>query len=290
MGWWDLVVTAPAGRAGALAARLEALGAAAVSLADAADDPVYEPPPGAAPLWRATAVHALAASREEAVRLADALAPELTAEEAAGLRIEALPERDWVRAWMEDFRPMRFGRRLWVCPSTEPPPPPPAVAVVLDPGLAFGTGTHPSTALCLEWLDAAELAGRRVVDYGCGSGILAVAAARLGAAEVLAVDIDPQALAATRANAERNGVAGRIRTLPADAPLPAGAADVVLANILANTLVALAPRLTALLAPDGVLVLAGVLEGQAGEVAAAYPALRFRRAVREGWARLDGMR
>lgn len=191
---------------------------------------------------------------------------------------------------------MQFGTRLWVCPGGQLPTAPLAddesrVTLLLDPGLAFGTGTHPTTALCLEWLDAADLAGKRVLDYGCGSGILAIAALKLGAIEAVAVDIDEQALIATRENAARNDVESRLRIAGVD-QIGEFAPDIVLANILAEPLLELAPRFAEMLAPGGRIVLSGVLVSQAADIARRYapwfdiaPA-----ALRDEWARLDGVR
>jgi len=199
-------------------------------------------------------------------------------------------DRNWERAWMDRFEPMRFGRRLWVIPGgMKIPHDPDHVEIHLDPGLAFGTGTHPTTALCLEWLDARDLTGQTVVDYGCGSGVLGVAAARLGAAHVVCVDNDPQALRAARENAARNGVADRISCREPGA-LGAVAAHAVLANILAEPLIALAPVLLGCLTPGGSLVLSGILREQAQTVAAAYrPALTAIEVESSaGWVRLHG--
>jgi ribosomal protein L11 methyltransferase len=178
-------------------------------------------------------------------------------------------DQAWERVWLRGWNSMRFGRRLWVCPTTaHPPDDPEAVVVRLDPGLAFGTGSHPTTALCLQILDSLNLAGRSIIDYGCGSGVLGVAALKLGAASVIAVDIDPQALTATRENAARNGVASRITVQDAAADLPR--AYCVLANILAGPLIELAPRLTDACESGGYLVLSGLLRTQAYAVKAAY--------------------
>ena len=245
-------------------------GASAVSFSDAHDDPVLEPAPGEFRLWKTTRVQGL-------FEVAAGAAPPLRALGAAlGIdpaRIEAaaLPERVWEREWLKDFHALRFGRRLWVCPRHEQVAEPGAVVVTLDPGLAFGTGTHPSTALCLEWLDAHLRPGACVIDYGCGSGVLALAAARLGAAEVHCFDIDPQALLATTENAEANGLAGRVRVHPAASSLPRQS-DVLLANILAQPLTELAPRCAALLRPAGSAVLAGLMRHEAADVTAAYAA------------------
>jgi ribosomal protein L11 methyltransferase len=202
-----------------------------------------------------------------------------------------LEDREWERAWLDNFKPMRFGKRLWVCPHGLEVEAEDAVVVRLDPGLAFGTGTHPTTALCLEWLDGAELAGKTVIDYGCGSGILAVAALKLGARQVIGIDHDPQALLATRDNAAANGVADRLLVQGSDAADPAPA-DIVLANILANVLIDLSGRIEPLVADGGELVLSGILEDQWPAVAKAYSAgLDFGQAIiKDGWVRLHGRR
>ncbi|MCC6171109.1 MAG: 50S ribosomal protein L11 methyltransferase [Gammaproteobacteria bacterium] len=258
-------------------------GAVSLSFTDQRDDPILEPAPGEFRLWPATRLQALF---DDATTDCDALAADLADSlgvDAARFARAAVAERAWERAWLEDFRPMRFGERLWICPSHASVADAGAVVVRLDPGLAFGTGTHPTTRLCLEWLDANLVPGTRAIDFGCGSGVLAVAAARLGAARVDAHDIDPQALLATRENAAVNAVAGCVRVHEAPATLPDGA-GIVLANILSGPLVELAPRLAGLLAPDGALVLAGLLDEQADEVIDAY-APWLELAV---WRRLDG--
>ena len=268
---------------------LFALGAVSVTLEDAADDPVLEPAPGATPLWPTVVVKALFGADTDAAALASAL--EETLPDAPPPRFETLADKAWEREWLKDFRPMRFGRRLWVCPGGMPAPDPDAIRIDLDPGLAFGTGTHPTTALCLAWLDAQDLANRRVVDYGCGSGILAIAAARLGASGVRAVDIDAQALIATLDNATRNAVADRL-FITADPRLDAGSADVLLANILAGPLVELAPRFAQSVRAGGMLALSGLLAEQVETVTAAYrPWFDIATAAtREGWALLAGQR
>jgi ribosomal protein L11 methyltransferase len=248
-----------------------ACGASAVSFSDMRDDAVLEPGPGEVRLWPATRVTALFVDCGEPVALAATLAGAVGIP-AAGITVEALAERVWEREWMRDFHAMRFGERLWVCPPHERVTAPAAAVVRLEPGLAFGTGTHPSTALCLEWLDAhADLlrAPATVIDYGCGSGILALACAKLGARAVHCFDIDPQALIATRDNALANDVADRLRIHARAADLPAGV-DVLLANILSGPLCALAPAFAALVRPGGAVVLAGLMRHQAAEVTAAY--------------------
>jgi ribosomal protein L11 methyltransferase len=265
------------------------LGAVSVTLEDAADDPVLEPAPGATPLWPTVVVKALfdAGSSPDAIR--SALVQALPG--APDPRFELLADKAWEREWLKDFRPMRFGRRLWVCPGGMAAGDADAIRVELDPGLAFGTGTHPTTALCLEWLDAQSLDGRQVVDYGCGSGILAIAALRLGAQRIVAMDIDPQALRATRENAARNGVLARLE-VTADPALATASADVLLANILAGPLVELAPRFAQAVRPGGLLALSGLLAEQAAAVTAAYqPWFDIgTTATREGWTLLAGRR
>lgn len=265
------------------------IGASSVTLEDAADDPVLEPAPGATPLWPTVVLKALFDAATEPAAIAMALARALPGTPAPHFEIVA--DRPWERVWLEAFHPMRFGRRLWVCPDGQPAGEPDAVRVELDPGLAFGTGTHPTTALCLEWLDAQPLAGREVVDYGCGSGILAIAAAKLGAARVRAVDVDPQALIATRENAARNAVSDRLEITPEPA-LAACSADVLVANILATPLIELAPRFAAALRPGGLLALSGLLVEQAGAVTAAYrPCFHIATmTTRDGWVLLGGRR
>jgi ribosomal protein L11 methyltransferase len=274
-----------AGAHDALCRLLEDAGALAVTSDDAGDRPVLEPAPGQTPLWPQVRVAALFEDAVDAAPLLRLLAA-LGALDVACRRVA---DEDWARSG-QDVAPRHFGGRLWVCPSDAPLPAPDAIVVRLDAGLGFGTGAHPTTALCLRWLAAQPPAGRDVIDWGCGSGILAVAAALLGARRVLACDIDPQALVATTDNAARNGAADRVHVVPADA-VPADArADLVIANILAPVLVALAPRLVAALRPRGALLLSGLLESQVDEVVAAFtPALRFAApTVEHGWVCLQG--
>jgi ribosomal protein L11 methyltransferase len=245
-------------------------GASAVTFLDAHHDPVLEPAPGEFRLWRSTRVQCLLQGRRTASPTTRALAAALGLDPAA-IALAQLPERAWEREWLKHFHALRFGRRLWVCPRHEAVSEPGAAVVMLDPGLAFGTGTHPSTALCLEWLDAHLVPGARVIDYGCGSGVLALAAARLGAQRVHCFDIDPQALLATANNAQANGLSARVEVHGRADELPPGT-QVLLANILAQPLMELAPRFAALLAPGGVAVLAGLMRHEAADVTAAYGA------------------
>jgi ribosomal protein L11 methyltransferase len=255
--------------AGEVEAALFEIGASSITFLDRGDEPVLEPKLGEIRLWSDTLVRALFdESRDPAQsigRLAILLGPHIT----ACARVSAVKAQNWERAWLQDWQPMRFGRRLWVCPTAaDPPQDPNAVVVRLDPGLAFGTGTHPTTALCLQMLDALPLSGRSLIDYGCGSGILGIAALKLGAAHVISVDLDPQALIATRENATLNDVSAKLETQGVPASLRP--ADIVVANILADPLIELAPLLTAACAVNGDLILCGLLKTQAYAVKAAY--------------------
>lgn len=266
-----------------------AAGAVSVTLTDAVDDAILEPAPGEVRLWPHTVMQALfpaeAAGPEAIIALSGAL--DLP---ASRIRVERIADRVWEREWLKDFHATRFGRRLWVVPNHEPPPADPdAVMVRLDPGLAFGTGTHPSTALCLTWLDSRLPAGATVIDYGCGSGVLAVAAAKLGARAAHAFDIDPQALIATRDNSAANNVGAQVHIHESADSLPQKV-DVMVANILAGTLVELAPRLCGHLEPGGQLILAGILRQQVHEVRAGF-SRHMDLAVfaeRDGWSALCG--
>ncbi|HEV2332637.1 MAG TPA: 50S ribosomal protein L11 methyltransferase [Gammaproteobacteria bacterium] len=291
MAWIELKIALGKLDPGKVEEALVEAGAVSVTLEDAGDEPLYEPDPLKPPLWSDTRLTALFAADADMDGVKAFLLAALKLPRLPAHRVEPLEDRDWAREWLKDFKPMRFGRRLWICPTTYTPPEPSAVNLLLDPGLAFGTGTHATTALCLEWLDGAALTGLDVIDYGCGSGILAIAAARLGAKHVRAVDNDPQAVIATRDNAARNGVEGLIG-VSAPESLPAGAADVLLANILAGPLMQLAPRLAGLIKPGGALVLSGILKSQEAELRAAYEPHfgSFVVAKREDWLRITALR
>jgi ribosomal protein L11 methyltransferase len=259
-------------------------GAVSITYVDRGDEPVLEPRPGEVRLWGDTLVRALYDESVDPAAALSRLAGALGIAITRSARLRRVQSRVWERVWLEDWRPMRFGARLWVCPTGAPDPEAacagpesagagrarPPVVVRLDPGLAFGTGTHPTTALCLEALDALQLTGRRFVDYGCGSGILSVAALLLGARPAIAVDLDPQALLASRENAIRNGVSEWLITQGVDAAIPP--ADCVVSNILAGTLIELLPVLTGACAPGADLVLSGILSAQCAAVLDAYRA------------------
>ncbi|MDF9392136.1 MULTISPECIES: 50S ribosomal protein L11 methyltransferase [Methylococcus] len=290
--WQQLMVTVDEELAEDVSDALMDAGALSVSFLDAGDQALFEPPLGTTPVWTQTRVVGLFEKDGDLAAIRSALGGQFGEERLRDWSEETLADQVWERAWLEHFHPMRFGSRLWVCPTGFTVEETDAVVMRLDPGLAFGTGTHPTTALCLEWLDAADLHGASVLDYGCGSGILGVAAALLGAARVHAVDIDPQALAATVENARQNRVGDRIEVaLPWD--LVDGESDIVLANILANPLMELADALRSRLRPDGRIVLSGILAEQADAVASVYARKGFEMepaVLSEGWVRLAGVR
>jgi ribosomal protein L11 methyltransferase len=266
-----------------------ACGAIAVTFTDAGDTPVLEPLPGEFRLWSQTRVCALFPAAESTAGMR-ALAGTL-ARSAENLHSRVVPEKLWEREWLKDFRPLRFGERLWVCPRHERVADAAAAVVYLDPGMAFGTGSHATTALCLGWLEGHIAGGERVIDYGCGSGILALAAIKLGAGHAFCFDIDPQALIATADNAQVNGVTSQVTVCANAADLPR-AADLVIANILAAPLCALAHEFADLVRPGGMLLLAGLLEDEAHEVTRANDACFHMQpcGTRAGWVALSGRR
>ena len=292
--WQELSYTANKDHVDALEDWLFAAGAVSVTLEDDADQPLLEPGPGETPLWDAVRLTALFPGDMDLQPLLDTTPPQPVLDTPqAPVRVV---DQEWARVWEEQFHPMKMGTRLWICPSWTPPPDPDAINILLDPGLAFGTGNHPTTAMCLSALDAGLSEGQRVIDYGCGSGILGIAAARLGAATVLAVDNDPQAITASLDNAAKNQVDGATfsAVLPDDAWVHSAlaSADWVVANILAGPLIDLAPRLISLIAPGGRLLLAGLLSDQVEAVAAAYaPTVNLSVVDQvEEWVLLAGQR
>ena len=275
-------------------------GALAISLTDAGDKPVLEPAPGETPLWHDTRITALFAPDADLGGLQEDLLQSLELDALPAHAVSDLETRAWEREWLRDFGPMRFGERLWICPGDNEVDDQHAVVVRLDPGLAFGTGTHATTALCLEWLDHlsldnSSLCGKTVLDYGCGSGVLAIAAVLLGCKSATAMDIDPQAVTATRSNAANNNVAERITVVGSDDAV-AGQFDVVVANILAGPIIELAELISARARPGCLLALSGILSEQVDDVITAYnpgfefdvPALREQGG--QTWARLTGRR
>ncbi|MDR6348843.1 MULTISPECIES: 50S ribosomal protein L11 methyltransferase [Pantoea] len=292
MPWIQIKINSTGENAETLSDALMEVGAVSVTFQDTHDNPVYEPLPGETLLWGDTDVIGLFDAETEMSDVVAELSQHPLLGSAFRHKIEQIEDKDWEREWMDNFHPMRFGERLWICPSWRDVPDPNAVNVMLDPGLAFGTGTHPTTSMCLTWLDGLDLQGKTVIDFGCGSGILAIAALKLGAAQAIGIDIDPQAIQASRDNAERNGVSERLALyLPHQQPENLQA-DVVVANILAGPLRELAPLISVLPKASGHLGLSGVLASQAESVCEAY-AERFELdavAEKEEWCRITGVR
>ena len=292
MTWQQLICHTTVEHQEVISTALEEAGAASVTFEDAVDQPILEPLPGETPLWDQLIITGLYPADDDLTGLLLQLELQRSEWGITDLKLERLEDRPWVREWMDNFHPMQFGKRLWVYPSWRavPEDATDAVKILLDPGLAFGTGTHPTTALCLEWLDGEDLTGKTVLDYGCGSGILAIAAAKLGAGKLVATDIDPQALEATLENARRNQLPNdRIFTcMPED--VPSQQFDIVIANILSGPLVSLAPTILSYLKPTGRLALSGILADQGQNVATAYQAQleSVQITAKEDWLRLEG--
>ncbi len=287
MAWIQVKIQSSGQNSAHIEDLLMGLGAVSVTLEDSGDQPLLEPPLGTTPVWDDTTFTGLFDADINTDLICAALINSLGAN--TPIKVATLEEKDWVREWMDTFEPIRFGDRLWVCPSWHTPPEPDAVNLLLDPGLAFGTGTHETTSLCLQWLDKSDLTGKTVVDFGCGSGILAIAAALLGAERVLCIDNDPQALMATRANAERNKVSQRLEVVAPRKDYQFSA-DIVLANILAAPLIQLSSLLAGLTHSGGLIVLSGILENQANDVSKAYqPWFNDLEIVQKGdWVRISG--
>lgn len=292
MAWQQLKLQINSGHLDFLEQQLLNAGAVSVTYLDAKDQPVFQKEPGSTPLWDETLLLALFEEDAELGDLLVWLQDNPVVLNGATLAIEKIEDQAWERSCMADFEAMQYGPGLWICPSWQTPPDPAAVTILLDPGLAFGSGSHATTALCLRWLNELDLQGKLVIDYGCGSGVLALASALLGADSVVAVDNDPQAIVATETNRARNGIVDSgIATYLPDA-VPPLQADVLLANILAEPLIELAPRFAGLVKPGAQIALSGLLVEQAELVSAAY-AEWFEMAppcVEEQWVRLNGVR
>jgi len=291
MAWIQLKFNYKNPDADSLSDYLMELGALAVTFLDAEDKPILEPKPGETPLWDHLIVLALFEADVDTKSIDSAIQSHDFAQSIGQqYEWEIIRDQDWERSWMENFKPMQFGERVWIIPSWCEAPEPDAVNIKLDPGLAFGTGTHATTALCLQWLDSADLTGKTVIDYGCGSGILAIAALLLGAEKVYAVDIDPQAIEATKQNLQRNGIDSKrlVLGLPEQVKLPQ--ADILVANILAEPLRQLAESIANSVQVSGNLVLSGLLETQADELNSLYSQWfeMDDAKVQEDWARLSG--
>ncbi|PPD04892.1 MAG: 50S ribosomal protein L11 methyltransferase [Methylobacter sp.] len=291
MAWHQVSVITNELTAPELADVFSDLGAVSVTFMDAEDEPVYEPGIGETKIWSRTQVVALYELEAEPELIKTLVIQRFDPILLNSWHYEPVADQAWERAWMEHFKPMKFADRLWVCPTGQEQHEAGSVCLILDPGLAFGTGTHSTTALCLEWLASHDLTGKTVIDYGCGSGILAIAALLLGAKQAYAVDIDPQALTATRDNAEKNQVQDRIECFLPNNFNPRQA-DVVLANILAKPLIEMASSICSLVGNTGQLVLSGILSEQAQSVLDAYQAeIAFGPITQnQDWVRLDGIK
>lgn len=291
--WLELHLHTSSEQAHALSDELTSLGAEAVTFQDGGDQPIYEPPPGALELWHETVVIGLF---EHSIEIST-LINQAEQWQATGIihrfQLNHLADQDWERVCLMHFKPLQFGQRLWICPSWETPPEPQAVNITLDPGLAFGTGSHPTTALCLEWLDQHVEQPNCVIDYGCGSGILALAALKLGAKQVFAIDNDPQALEATQKNAERNGLTAPQITVSLPKNFNKSTpVDILIANILAQPLIELAPLFAQLVRPGGRLLLSGILAEQVDYIIKNYEKWFDLPAIsqRAEWVRVSGIR
>lgn len=291
MPWIQAVIQTSPEQSSELEDLLMAIGAQAVTMRDGADQPIYEPKLGTTPLWNKLTMVALFDAEqplaEQMVQLA-ALYKQEYEQDFPAYKLELVEDKDWVREWMDTFKPMAFGKRLWICPSWLEPEDANAVNLKLDPGLAFGTGTHATTALCLKWLDGQDVTDKTTVDFGCGSGILGIAALLLGAKHMVGIDIDPQAVLATNENAERNDIPKDALEVYLPENAPQTQADIVLANILAGPLVELKDAILSYLLPGGDLVLSGILASQAQDVVDAYSQECESIEVKEqeGWVRI----
>ncbi|WP_439294827.1 50S ribosomal protein L11 methyltransferase [Lonepinella sp. BR2882] len=290
MAWVQLRLNSTSEKAEKISDFLAEIGAVSVTFMDSQDTPIFEPLPGETRLWGNTDVMALFDAETEMALILTALSNSKLLDADFAYKIEQIEDKDWEREWMDNFHPMQFGKRLWICPSWREVPDENAVNVMLDPGLAFGTGTHPTTALCLEWLDSLDLQDKTVIDFGCGSGILAIAALKLGAKNAIGIDIDPQAILASRNNAEQNGVADRLQLFLSDDKPTDLKADVVVANILAGPLKELYPVISQLVKSQGNLGLSGILASQAQSVCQSYQQKFILEPVveREEWCRITG--
>ncbi|WP_404341181.1 50S ribosomal protein L11 methyltransferase [Pseudoalteromonas mariniglutinosa] len=291
MAWIQIRINANARNADLISDRLVEAGSASVTFVDAKDTPIYEPKIGTVVFWADTTVIGLFDANHDMDSVIALLHADTLPNDKLVYKIEQLEDKDWEREWMDNFHPIQFGEKLWICPSWRDIPDPDAVNVLLDPGLAFGTGTHATTALCLKWLESQDLRGKTVVDFGCGSGILGIAAIKLGAERMIGIDIDPQALEASLDNAQRNGVADKLELyLPENQP--EFSADIVVANILAQPLRELYPVILGLLKPQGKIAMSGILQEQAQSVADIYaPFLALDDIAIEGeWTRISGIK
>lgn len=290
--WQQIKIQLKSEDASALEQKLMDSGALSISYLDAEDQAVFQKEPGETPLWNNTFLLCLFDERTELDPLLSELRLNTQILNNESLAIEVIEDQDWERSWMADFHPMQFGEKLWIYPSWQSPPDPDAANIMLDPGLAFGSGTHTTTSLCLRWLDRANLSSKEVIDYGCGSGVLAIGAAVLGASRVHAVDNDPQAIAATMDNSHRNNIDDDIITAYLPEALPALRADALIANILAEPLLDLSVKFADLVKPGGQIALSGILEEQIPSLLTCYKRWfdMLEPIVEDEWVLLTGTR
>jgi ribosomal protein L11 methyltransferase len=292
MSWWQFSVTCQAPELDCVESLLLDLGAVSISLSDAKEEPIYEPPPGASPIWQYSIVTGMFDSAIDHETLYQQLVAGLPAHLLTEVRRQELQDQDWEQAYKQHFQPIQCAPQLWIVPSWCEPPDPQATNIKLDPGMAFGTGTHPTTALCLAWLGEHDINQQRVIDYGCGSGILAIAACKLGAKQVVAVDIDKQALEASEWNSRANDIASDRIQISLPEQMDTRKADLLIANILAGPLIEFAPQFANLLNPGARILLSGILKTQLEEIQSAYrPYFDLDPAGFQGdWVRLSGIR
>ena len=296
MNWQQLKIQIIPEHVDFIEPQLLAAGAVSITYLDAEDQPVFQEELDSTPLWDSLVLCALFEEDTELGELLSWLGGNASIVNRASLEVEKIEDQAWERSWMDNFSAMQFGEKLWICPSWQEPPDPTATNIMLDPGLAFGSGSHATTALCLQWLATQDLQGKDIVDYGCGSGILAIAAALLDAQSVQGVDNDPQAVLATNDNCERNGLLqGRVGTfLPEeyDSISTPESVDILLANILAAPLLSLASKFASLVKPKGSIILSGLLAEQADAITEVYSEwFEMSAAVqREDWIRLSGIK
>ena len=292
MPWQQLKIQLHSDQIHALEPRLLANAAISISYLDAENQAIFQLEPGSTPLWDNSYLLCLFDETADLEALLKWLKQHPAVINKRLLQVEVLADQDWERSWMQDFKALQFGNRLWICPSWQSPPDSDSINIMLDPGLAFGSGSHATTSMCLQWLAQAPLEGSEVIDYGCGSGVLAIAAALLGANRVYGVDNDPQAIVATLDNSHRNNIDDAVLTACLPEALPPLQVDILVANILAEPLLQLAEKFSILLKPGGKIVLSGLLPEQADTILNTYDrwfAMDTPVLERE-WVRLSGTR